>query len=480
MKISIVKYKNIDLTDRVDAEYYEPSYMLIESNLIKSDAKYLKNYCKLTSSAFYPPATQLYNIGELPFIRCVDCIDYPIITHQQDATFENIPKIFADENKTIKILKNGDIIITKVGTPCYASIIEGIDKVALSRTVLGMYKIRNINPYYLIIFLRSKYGFLQLQRQRELTIQYQLTLDRVKKVLIYKPKYEKFETIIAEIFIKSQTKRRLANQLYQEAKINLLKELNFDSWKPFHEMSFIKNKSLALACNRLDAEYYQPKYDKIIDTIKNYYKGFTLLSTEVNITKSVEPGSDKYQESGIPFIRVSNLSKYGFKHNNQQYISNETYLSLIKHQPKKNEILLSKDATPGIAYYLKSMPDKMIPSGGIVRLSLKNTNDFYPECLTLLINSMIVQQQIERDTGGSVLEHWRVEQIENTLIPIISRSVQNKIKELLELSFEHRESSEELFNMAKKAVEIAIEQEEILAIQWLLYEIKQIENKSSL
>ena len=109
MQYSVVKYSKIDLGDRIDAEYFEPSYLKNENRLKKVDAKPLAKYAKVVSSAFYPSATGYYKIGELLFIRCVDCIDYPAITKLQDESFEKLPHNFINANKTIKKIKNGDI-----------------------------------------------------------------------------------------------------------------------------------------------------------------------------------------------------------------------------------------------------------------------------------------------------------------------------------------------------------------------------------
>ena len=200
MQFSSVPYSEIDLGNRIDAEYFQPTYLHIEEELLRKKAKPLRGYCSITGSAFYPAATHLYKFGDLPFIRCVDTISYPVITSRQDNLFEKIPIEFADEHKNIKRLKKGEIVITKVGTPCYASVVHDIEDVALSRTVLGLKAIRNIDPYYLVAFLRSKYGFLQLFRERELTIQFQLTLDRVGNVLIFKPADNDFEILVSKCF----------------------------------------------------------------------------------------------------------------------------------------------------------------------------------------------------------------------------------------------------------------------------------------
>jgi len=470
MQYSIVNYRDIDLGNRIDAEYFQPTYLNIEDKLLFKKSKSLRKYCKdITGSAFYPAATHLYEIGDLPFIRCVDCISFPTITRRQDSSFEKIPMFFANEHKNIKRLSKGDIVITKVGTPCFASIIHNIDDVALSRTVLGLKGIHDIDPYYLTIFLRSKYGFFQLYRERELTIQYQLTLERVGNILIYKPENELLECKIADSLRIYEEIIDKSEKLYLQAQSLLLSELGLLDWKPKHQLTFIRNFSETQQAKRIDAEYFQPKYNEIVEAIKKYSGGWDTLGNLVHeVKKCVEVGSDEYLSEGIPFIRVSNLSP--FEITEEKYISEELYQSLLEHQPQKGEILLSKDATPGIAYYINEEPKKMIPSGGILRLK-KIDMRINEESLTTILNSPIVQEQIKRDVGGSVILHWRPDQVKNTLIPILKDHIQDEIKQKITESFNLRKQSKHLLESAKKAVEIAIEEDEDTALDWLDKEV---------
>lgn len=478
MQYSVVKCSKIDLGDRIDAEYFEPSYLENESKLKRVNAEPLSKYVKLTSSAFYPSATGYYEVGEMPFIRCVDCIDYPAITELQKDKFERLPHDFIQENKTIKKINDGDIVITKVGSPCFASIIYGLNEVALSRTVLGVFSIKDIDPFYLVVFLRSKYGFDQLIRERELTVQYQLTLERVGRILTYKPSSD-FQKIIRQLFIKSQDLHIGDVGLYTKAEHLLLSELGLSNWKPKQggkfsaPTIFVKNYSDTQKVGRIDAEYFQPKYEEIIDAVKKYKGGFEELGNLVKIKKSIEPGSEAYQENGVPFVRVSNISKFELSDNNQQFISDELYNELKTHQPDKDEILLSKDATPGIAYYLNEEPQKMIVSGGILRLKI-NIGKVLPEYLALVLNSIICQKQIERDAGGSIINHWRPDQVKATLIPVLNEDKQKEICELIQESFHNRKFSKSLLEIAKRGVEMAIEKNEETAEKWIKSKIEQL------
>lgn len=470
MQVSSVNYSEIDLGNRIDAEYFQPTYLHIEDKLLRHNAEPLRNYCSITGSAFYPAATHLYEIGDLPFMRCVDCISYPVITRKQDDLFEKIPSEFANEHKNIKRLKKSEIVITKVGTPCYASIIHDIDDVSLSRTVLGLKAIKDIDPYYLVAFLRSRYGFLQLVRERELTIQLQLTLERVGNILIFKPIDKNFEILVASCFNLYEEANRESELLFSEAENIVLSELGLTHWQPKHQLTFVKNYSDTEQAGRIDAEYYQPKYEEIVKAIQGYSGGWDRLGNLVTVKKCLEVGSGEYLDEGIPFVRVSNISP--FEITEEKYISEKLYQEVKQHQPKKGEILFSKDATPGIAYYLSDMPSKMIPSGGILRLRSKS-DKINNEYLTLVLNSILTKEQVSRDVGGSVILHWRPDQVKETTVPILPKSKQTQIQQNITESFALRKQSKHLLECAKRAVEIAIEQDEETAIHWLEEQTKQ-------
>jgi len=80
--------------------------------------------------------------------------------------------------------------------------------------------------------------------------------------------------------------------------------------------------------------------------------------------------------------------------------------------------------------------------------------------------------QAERDVGGSIILHWRIEEIKNTLIPVADIESQRKISTLIEQSFMLKAQSEDLLGAAKRTVEIAIEQDEKAALKFLEKEVK--------
>lgn len=270
--------------------------------------------------------------------------------------------------------------------------------------------------------------------------------------------------VIKGIIDSALEKRRTSRERYQNAQKILLAELGLAHWQPpKHKLNFVKQFSDTLQGKRLDPEYYQPRFDEIVDVISAYNGGWSNLGNLVDIKKGIEVGRDEYQDEGVPFIRVSNITPYELTE--EKFITEEKYAELTiyeqqelladnkNHQPQQGEILLSKDATPGIANYIKENPPKMIIASGILRLTNKS-NKVNNEYLTIVLNSLLTQEQIKRDAGGTIISHWRPEQVMETMIPILSQAKQNEIQQRVEESFELRKQSVQLLECAKRVVEL--------------------------
>ena len=102
-----------------------------------------------------------------------------------------------------------------------------------------------------------------------------------------------------------------------------------------------------------------------------------------------------------------------------------------------------------------------------MHLSVNESEEILPDYLTAVLNSKIVQLQAERDAGGSIIKHWKPSEIEEVLIPILDIEIQKNISQKVIESFELQNCAKLLLEVAKQAVEIAIEQNETIATEWL-------------
>ena len=462
VQYSIVNYQSIIDSShslRLDAEFFHPNYLKIQHQLEKVSSHRLIDFqvkirhpkeIKRNYVAYGVLFLRAQNVRPLS----IDLTSNPVYISEEDA-----------ERLQENTIHHKDILITRSGANAgqCAIYLENNDAISSSHTFIV--KSGKLNPFFLAIFLNIKHGKALIERGKYGSVQPEVAPYFLSQIPM--PVWNDLPSVIEKTYLQSKDLTELSKTRYVEAQTLLLAELGFADWQPKHRLTFVKNFSDTESAGRIDADYFQPKYDEIVDAIKNYSEGWDTLENLATLKKCVEVGSKEYletDETGIPFVRVSNLSP--FEITQEKHISEELYAGLTEHQPKQGEILLSKDATPGIAHYLREVPEKMIPAGGILRLESK-TDKIGNEYLTLVLNSILTQEQVNRDVGGSVILHWRPDQVVGTVIPILHQEKQAEIEQKVVESFNLRKRAKDLLEHAKRAVEIAIEQNEQDAIDWL-------------
>ena len=442
---SIIQKSQLEGALRLDAEYYQPGYLNLISNLKSQKSKTLGEIGRVAYGT--TPSGGVFEKSGIPFVRSQNFSNLLIDT--SDLAF--CSEKFHNQNKKSAI-KPDDILFAAVGATIgeLAIVQDEIKEGNINQNIAAVrITDKNINSYFVGFFFASTSGQLQIERLITGNAQPYLNSEQIKSFLI--PIFDiKRQNEIANYFHEIQEQTKTSKSLYSQAENLLLEELGLRDFEVEDDLSYIVNLSEIKFSHRADAEYFQPKYEKIISLIRA--NGGILISDLATMKKGIEPGSESYQDEGKLFIRVSSLSKNGLEDKDQKYLSDELYQKLKKsYEPKVDEILLTKDATPGIAYVVKELIEGIV-SSGILRLKLKNEK-VENEYLALCLNSVIGQTQAERDGGGSIITHWRPEQIKNVLIPILPKPTQQKIADLVRKSHEARTKAKQLLAQAKNKVE---------------------------
>lgn len=473
LEISILNFNEIKIensTYRIDSEFFKKEY-LKEDFLRK---KYVNK--NLGEIAFITDGQHGYHeVDESSTIRHLKAQNFKN-WFAVDNNAERIAKWVDDKNKRSSLIVN-DIVLTTRGTVGYCSIVkENVLPANIDQDVarIALNSNDEFLPQYLLSYINSKFGKDWTKRNQTGMVQQGLSLIRLREFPIPKVNIE-FQLKIEILIEKSHNLINQSNNNYKNAETLLLQEIGLDEkvtgLNPV-EVTNTNVKSFAASfgvTGRLDAEYYQKKYEVVIEKIKSQ-KHDTLHSI-AEINKSIEPGSNYYSddETGLPFMRVADYNKFGLSEPNKKLTSdfvkdNQDKIDDLK--PKKGTILFSKDGSVGIAYHLRD-DFNGVTSSAILHLKVRNEKEVIPEYLTLALNSKLVQMQAERDAGGSIILHWRVGEIQNVVVPIIDYKKQQKIAQLIEESFSLKKQSEHLLEVAKKAVEIAIEESEEVAIRFI-------------
>lgn len=376
-------------------------------------------------------------------------------------------------------LKDGDVLFNRTNSYEFVGR-TGVYYYTGTSHVFASYLVRfrpnqeYIFPEYLASFLSTKYGISEIKRRaRQSVNQTNVNPEEVKEIPI--PLLNKeLQGKIREVFYRAHQARLSAQSTYKKAEKVLHSIFSFNDVVVNQKTYAIKTlKESFTTSGRLDAEYYQPKFDILFDTLSKFSnKRLGGDDGITNIKKSIEPGSDSYKDKGIPFVRVSDVSKYEIT-SPEIYLSHDVVENVAALFPKKDTILFSKDGSVGIAYKLERDED-IITSGALLHLTVKNTSEVLPDYLTLVLNSPVVQMQAERDSNGAIIQHWKLSEIENVMIPVLDMDKQEELAEMIQESFILRRQSKQLLEYAKRSVEIAIEQGEDIALVWLRQRVSDV------
>ena len=452
MPHSIVKFSTVKAADdfRIDAEYWHPVF--VKNSMLAPHKQKLGDFIH----------QNIANIKSSPINRDFEYLEISRISLSSFEYQTTKVQLGEEPDRAHHILKKGDVVVSTVRPNRNAVAFIKSDGIVGSSGLVVL-RPHNIEAEYLFAFCKTSYFVNCLMRANKASMYPAVSTGDVLDTPLFIPSTS-LCLLIVETVKNSTHALDKSEQIYAQAQTLLLTELGLTNWQPEHQLTFVKNFSDTERADRFDADYFQPKYDEIVNAIREYPGGWDTLENLVTLKKCVEVGSKAYLENGIPFVRVSNLSP--FEMTEEKYISEELYAKVKEHQPQQGDILFSKDATPGIAYHLREQPEQMIPSSGILRL--KNRSDrVNNEYLTLVLNSILTQEQINRDVAGSVILHWRPDQVAGTVIPILPQEKQTEIQEKVLESFRLRQQAKDLLAHAKRAVEIAIEQDEQAAMDWL-------------
>ena len=465
---------------RLDAEYYQPKYDEIETAVTKYKHGYdiIGNlFAQNTDVCDYQE--DAYNYIEIGDINISD----------GTASFNLVSKEELPDNAK-RVLHTNDLLISKVRPYRGAVAIIDFDDERLIGS--GAFTVLRENSTYkkevLQILLRtqiykdwllkwnvgSSYPVIkdedilnlpipkipnQVQTEIATYVQKSISLRNEAKQLLESAKLKVEDTISTpphlidnQLVIKYNKMAEESTYYYRLAEWTLLQELYAEKWFTTSTANYsIKNYSVCKSSGRLDAEYYQPKYDALFAQLSKYE--CDIIKDIAHIKKSVEPGSEAYQDSGVPFVRVSDVTKFGISEPNI-YLSPSDF-NLNELRPKKDTILLSKDGSVGIAYKIEEDID-CITSGALLHLSVFN-KDYTPDYLTLVLNSIVVQMQAERDSNGAIIQHWKPSEIEQVIIPKLPKPIQETISAKIQESFALKAESKRLLDEAKMIVEREIE-----------------------
>lgn len=230
-----------------------------------------------------------------------------------------------------------------------------------------------------------------------------------------------------------------------------MSELGLKDWQPAEETIAVKSFAESfLDSDRLDAEYYQPKYDQTEEAIKNSWFPYQTLGS---LIEPIQNGFDyrEYTKEGTPYIRVGDVK------NGQINFESAVRIPISIDDVDKpvglrvGDILFTRKGSFGNSAVVTELEVDGIISSEImlVRLTATSKQKILPEYVSLFLNSKFGYLQVERRVHGVAYYSISQPDLAKLLIPILPKSQQQKIVDKIKSSFSLKQKSKQLLEIAK-------------------------------
>ena len=299
-------------------------------------------------------------------------------------------------------------------------------------------------------FLNSKYGNILTLRRISGNAQPKLNVFDISEIPI--PQFnEEFYKKISDKIIQADELKQHSKSLYSQAEDLLLGELGLKDWRPKNTLHTTKKFSDFAQSGRLDAEYYQPKYDEIEKAIKSYKGGYDIVSNLFNQNLDV----CDYKKTEYNYIEIGDVN-VGDGSVSFNKVETSELPDNAKRVLNKNDILISK-VRPyrGAVAIIDFEQEDLIGSGAFTVLQEKSS--YKKETLQILFRTAVYKDWLLKWNVGSSYPVIKDEDILNLPIPILPEQIQTKIASLIQQSFECKAQSKQLLEDAKRMVETEIE-----------------------
>ncbi len=452
VEITLSSLQDNNRSFRYDSDFFKKEFISNENLLRQKLFLPLSKVTRSIRKGIFDISPDRYQDSGIPFIR-VQNIKNSFLDREECIYISEKDSVI--ENKTE--LEYGDIALSKVGSVGNFCIL--FERANTSQNVISIKVNRNnINPFYLFSFLISKFGSEQVKRVQAIHVQSKIELDDIRSMKVVLLDSQKLVIYFEKLIKKSFSLHNHSKEIYQQAEDMLLSELGLKDWQPTEETVAVKSFSESfLSCDRLDAEYYQPKQQKVMAIMGQ--SGLCIGDVVSLAKRKFQPE----KQGTFNYIEIGNLSGEGFA--NSEVVAMEEAPSRAQWFVKTNDVITSTvRPIRRLSALIESEQNNYICSSGFA--VLKPTK-IEPEVLLIYLRSPIVCEILDLYTTASMYPAISTEDLLKIPITLPKESTRQKITEKVRESRKAREQSKQLLEIAKTGVERAIETDEATATAWI-------------
>ncbi|MDD5275510.1 MAG: N-6 DNA methylase [Methylovulum sp.] len=443
---------------RFDAQYFQKKYLKEDESIAKYPNRFLGDIAFITDGQH-----GYHEVDEFSDIRHITAKNAKG-WFVNDEGADRIAKWVDDKNKRSSLQLN-DVILSTRGTVGLCAIVDNdILPANIDQDVARINIDENVcKATVLIAYLNSVIGQDWIVRNSTGMVQQGLALWRLKELPV--PIFTtEFQIEIDATIQDARLKRISSRDIYNQAENLLLNSLGMADFSPSTKNTAQKSfKNSFLASGRLDAEYYQPKYEETEQLcFENAEYTKRVKDIQIHNGRGLQP--DYVENGGLNVINSRHILERELDYKNFEQTHSGSWDTQVKARIYRNDILTyTTGANIGrTQVYLSD--EKALASNHVNILRIENENPVY---VAFVLNSKIGRLQTEQLSAGSAQQELYPKDIESFYIPFINKDAKTQIADLVQQSFTLKAESERLLAAAKRAVELAIETDEPTAMAYL-------------
>lgn len=443
---SVVNLSDTDQGHRLDPEYYRPRYLCYSRAVSGGE--------KLGDKA------TIVHPAEIRRIYAETGVQILLAQNIRRNRLDFTTTVYMPHTVTKEIARNrlvtDDVVITRSGANFGdAAVYKGTPPGLHACADCLIVRPRGIVGGYLSSYLSTEVGRALLRRGAYGMAQPHIAPRYVRTLAV--PRLgEVFERDIDRLVAEAYELEGQSRALCAEADVLLAGELGLEQVDLSDQLAYDARCSGLFVAKRWDAEFYQPKYEQVLNAVRSYMHGFEPLLKNID---EVRPGFDarRHPERVFSYIELSDLnSSLGLVVSASQVLGGEA-------PGRAGRRVDNGDA---LASSVAGSVDRVALVGEKFAGSLASTGFFqfrskvYDPCYVLvLLRSTAVRMQLEREATGAILSAVPRRSLERVIVPSIPAAARESIAARVAEAHSAYRDAERLLDEAKRRVEQMLEQE---------------------
>ena len=440
---------------RIDDGYFSKLAVMTHQRIEKLPHVLLGKVCATFRKGIFDIKAESYVDEGVPFIHIGDLKNGLI----DDSNLTFISEE-AHHKESATALEFGDVIISKTAYAAASLVNVSRCNVCQDTIALRLEPIwkKKLLTGYLVGFLNTKYGFALMKRQFQGNVQAHLSLPDGRKLPI--PLFtEKFQQAAHDTLLKADSLLRRAKEIMSAAGSELLHALHLKDWQPPAPLTYTRRASETLSAARIDSEYFAPRVEQLL----------TKLSADGLTIHDVAPArhdsfrAAKHEGETFDYIEISGLRSDGTA--TSEATPTDEAPSRASQLVREGDIITSTvRPIRRLSGIIAPEQDGHVCSSGFVVLT---PTAIAPEVLLTYLRLPVICELMDLHTSASLYPAISERDLLKLPIPRIAEKAAQPIITQVRQAHAARKEAQALLAKAKLAVEMAIEEGEDKAMNFI-------------